>query len=193
MNKISLGKDIKLLDLGHLYQISGLVFSGQGRSFVTTLPHKHDDLYEPIENLELDEEGMNGLLNQLDVLDIEVDPILKKIVRKSQRQIEGTAQWAVYKRDNYTCRYCGRDGIPMSIDHVDLWENGGAPIIENFVCACKKCNRERGNMEYDVWLKSPSYARLSINLPEEVKRQNLALALDLPRLRTLRLQNPWSR
>lgn len=196
MNKISLGKDIPITDIGTKYQIAGLMISGQGRSFVITLPHKEDDISDTIEQIQLTKDDLGGVLRQMDMLEVEVldtDTNLKSIVRKSQRQIENAVQWAVYKRDNYTCRYCGRDGIPMSIDHIILWEEGGIPIEDNLTTACKKCNRERGNMHYDEWLKSEVYARLSKNLPQEVKNKNMMLALDLPRLEGLKLKNPWRR
>ncbi len=194
MNKLKLGTDINILQLGNDYQISGLIFSGQGKSFITTLPHKHDDVNEPIEQLDLDYDGMLGLLRQLDILETEIfasDPsgLTKQIVRKSQRQIDNIMQWQVFKRDNYTCRYCGRSGIPMSVDHIILWEDGGATVVDNLLTACKSCNRDRGRTQFEAWLRSPIYASKSKNLSQGVKNANMAIVLDLPRLRTLNVQH----
>lgn len=198
MDKIKLGDDIKITELGNDYQIAGLLFSGQGRSFVVSLPHKVDDINEPITQLQLNEEGVLGLLKQLDTLETEIftrdsSGITKQIVRKSQRQIDNIMQWEVFKRDNYTCRYCGRTGIPMSVDHIILWEEGGPTTADNLLCTCKSCNRDRGRMQYEAWLKSPMYANKSKNLSQEIKNANMAIALDLPRLRSMTVQNIRSR
>lgn len=198
MDKISLGKDINILEIGNEYQISGLTFSGQGKSFVVTMPHKKDDLYEPLSQLLLDNAGMDLLMRQLDLLEVEMfandaTGLTKQIVRKSQRQIDNIVQWQVFQRDNYTCRYCGRTGIPLSVDHVDLWEDGGSSSADNLVTACKSCNRDRGRMPYEDWLKSPVYVKRSESLSDKVKGENIMVALDLPRLKSLRVQNVRSR
>lgn len=199
MNQLKLDEDIPLLDIGHKYQIGGLIMNGQGRSFVITMPHKGDDLSEPLEQLQLDQAGMEAFLRQLDLLEVEIftpdeeGKIIKQLVRKSQRQIEAKNQWAVFKRDGYTCRYCANDHVPLSVDHIDLWEDGGSSIIDNMLTACKPCNRDRGNMKYEDWIVSPIYLKKSENLPTGVKLANLAIVQDLPRLRTLRLKNVRSR
>lgn len=198
MDKIKIGNDIKVTELGNNYQIAGLVFSGKGRSFIVTLPHKTDDLYEPITQLPLDQEGVLGLLRQLDTLETEIftsDPsgITKQIVRKSQRQIDNIMQWQVFQRDNYSCRYCGRTGIPMSVDHVVLWEEGGPTIVDNLLTACKSCNRDRGNMHYDEWIGSKMYENKSKNLTQQQKNANMSVSLDIPRLEQLKFQNIRSR
>lgn len=199
MKQLQLEKDIPLLDIGHKYQIGGLVMNGQGRSFVITMPYRGDDLSEPLDQLQLTQDGMEAFLRQLDLLEVELftpdenGKIIKQIVRKSQRQIEAKNQWVVFRRDNFTCRYCGNNHVPLSVDHIDLWEDGGPSIVDNMLTACKPCNRDRGNMKYEKWVISPMYEKKSANLPTGVKLANLAVVQDLPRLRTLRLQNVRSR
>lgn len=199
MQKIQLGNDIELLQVGNDYQIAGLLFSGRGKTFAVTLPHKHDDVYEPIDQLALSKDELEKFLFQLDTLSTKVltlgddGDLVKAVVRKSQRQIDNVIQWQVFDRDNYTCRYCGRKGIPMSIDHIIVWEDGGATVADNLLTACKSCNRDRGNTPYVDWLNSRFYQQKSKHLPETVKNANLAVALDIPRLESLKTIHKRSR
>lgn len=198
MKQLVLGKDIDILQLGNDYQVAGLIFSGQGKSFILSLPHKHDDINEPIEQLPLDQDGLLKLLRQLDLLETEIfaqDPsgIVKQIVRKTQRQIDNLMQWQVFMRDGYRCQYCFREGIPMSVDHILIWENGGPTIPDNLLTACKSCNRDRGSMPFDQWLNSPMFAKKSKNLPKEQLNKLMMFSLDLPRLQSLKVLHVRSR
>ncbi len=50
----------------------------------------------------------------------------------------------VYKRDNYTCVYCGRklneDIDKLVIDHFDPYPNNQNNSIDNLVTSCNDCN-----------------------------------------------------
>ena len=198
MNNLSLGKDINILQLGNDFQIAGLVFSGQGKSFIVSLPHKHDDINEPVSQLKLDHQGVLDLLKQLDILEVEIfaqddSGVVKQIVRKTQRQIDNIMQWQVFQRDKYQCRYCGREGIPMSVDHIIVWEEGGPTIPDNLLTSCKSCNRDRGSMPFEQWLRSPMYTKKSKNLTEQQKNANMMVVLDLPRLQGMKVLHVRSR
>ena len=86
--------------------------------------------------------------------------------------------WEVFRRDNYTCRYCGNKQVPMTVDHVVLWEEGGPSIVKNLICSCKKCNNTRGNMQYEDWLESDGYKDRSVVLTGNDHLRN-AIVLDL--------------
>ena len=51
-------------------------------------------------------------------------------------------RFAVFRRDGYTCQYCGRRGpeYPLHVDHVLPWSHGGATVLENLRTACRECN-----------------------------------------------------
>lgn len=51
----------------------------------------------------------------------------------------------ILKRDKYTCQYCGVKGVPMTTDHVIPKKLGGKDRWENLVCACIKCNNQKGD------------------------------------------------
>lgn len=155
--------DIK--KVGHEIQLSGCVFSNdkEEESYIISLP---DEEVYGIPFLErFNVEKWKEFLWQSDVLETEVVTKQgKAIMRKSQRQIADRISWNVYRRDGYKCRYCGRGDVPLTVDHIVLWEDGGPSIEENLVSACKKCNRTRGNTKYADWLNSDRYNRTKGNV-----------------------------
>jgi hypothetical protein len=196
MKKVLL-KEINLLDVGNEIQLVGGLYQGQGKNFLVIFPDEDVEGKETVA-MPLTLTEWEQFLKQSDLMETEVfanDPsgIKKAIVRKSQRQIDGNLQWSVFRRDGYKCRYCGRTGVPLTIDHIDRWENGGATVQENLFSACRPCNRTRGNMEYEEWIKSPEYLKSSQGLDELIKHFNLDMVNNLPHLRTLRVSHIRSR
>jgi len=63
------------------------------------------------------------------------------LVMKRKTISKGT-RFSVFTRDNFTCRYCGRqsDVVPLHIDHLIPVCEGGTNEIENLVTACADCN-----------------------------------------------------
>lgn len=55
-------------------------------------------------------------------------------------------RFSVFARDNFTCRYCGRqsDAVTLVIDHVMPVCQGGTNDVENLVTACVDCNSGKG-------------------------------------------------
>ena len=53
----------------------------------------------------------------------------------------------VFLRDNYTCAYCAVDLTKKecTLDHVLPTSHGGKTTFENTVCACGRCNANKGN------------------------------------------------
>lgn len=53
----------------------------------------------------------------------------------------------LYRRDNYTCQYCGTrfPTEDLSIDHVQPKSRGGKTEWENCVLACIRCNTKKAN------------------------------------------------
>ena len=55
----------------------------------------------------------------------------------------------VFRRDNYTCQYCGKRDAAMTVDHVIPRHMGGAHIWTNVVAACPPCNHRKGGRRVD--------------------------------------------
>lgn len=53
----------------------------------------------------------------------------------------------IYLRDNFTCQYCNRVGVPneLTLDHILPQSRGGKSAWENLVTSCKKCNTQKGD------------------------------------------------
>ena len=51
----------------------------------------------------------------------------------------------IFHRDNYTCQYCGKKGLPLTLDHIFPKSRGGKNTWENIVSACPKCNTMKAN------------------------------------------------
>lgn len=177
---------LNLLEFGDTIQIAGIIMNSSDKSYLIPLPN--DEILD-ITTLPLNSEEWKIFLRQTDILEVEVladdgDGLKKAILRKSARQVDAGVTWRVYKRDEYKCRYCGKDDLPLTIDHLVLWEDGGPTIEENLLSSCKKCNKKRGNMSYADWLESDRYKKVSVNLDETIKMMNrdiLYTLKDIPR------------
>lgn len=69
-------------------------------------------------------------------------------------------RWFVFKRDNYTCRYCGARGVDVVLhcDHVIPSSRGGRDVPWNLVTACEHCNCSKG-ATIDWWQQDWEAAR----------------------------------
>ncbi len=56
----------------------------------------------------------------------------------------------IYKRDNYTCVYCGsKDVKSLTLDHVIPQSQGGPNTWDNLVTACKRCNGLKADLSLE--------------------------------------------
>ena len=55
-------------------------------------------------------------------------------------------RFEVFKRDGFTCQYCGRKSpdVILEVDHINPVKNGGKNNILNLITSCKDCNRGKG-------------------------------------------------
>jgi len=68
---------------------------------------------------------------------------LENMVHRPRPRVKMTRR-EVFRRDNYTCQYCGRRGIDLTLDHVLPRHLGGTHIWTNVVAACPGCNHRKG-------------------------------------------------
>jgi len=50
----------------------------------------------------------------------------------------------IFKRDNFTCAYCGRFR-DLTVDHIFPKSKGGKDSWDNLISACQKCNSKKGD------------------------------------------------
>jgi hypothetical protein len=180
--------ELNLLAIGNTIQMVGAIYRGDGKTLLCFFPEDQIMDEFPPEDLDMSQEEWQKFLRQTDLLETEVltkasdGTFAKAILRKSQRQIEARASWAVFKRDGYACRYCGNDSTPLTVDHLLLWEDGGPSIEANLVACCKKCNKIRGNLKFSDWLQHQYYKDISKKLSPETRAANEALLATLSKI-----------
>ncbi len=50
----------------------------------------------------------------------------------------------IFRRDKFSCQYCGKQTSNLTIDHVIPRHRGGQHTWQNLVAACPACNRRKG-------------------------------------------------
>ncbi len=178
--------EIDIHRFGNELEISGMVLANGKEVYI--IPFTDLDVFpnDLIHEMNMTSDDWNKLLFQLDHLEVivrakdEDGKLQKVILRKSQRQIDTVIQWNVFRRDNYTCQYCGRNDVPLTIDHVIRWENMGQTHEDNLISACGKCNKTRGNMEFEDWLESDYYLQRKDATRDQNNRHLFEDAKQLP-------------
>lgn len=154
---------------GNEYTIEGIVVGNATYRQLILFPEANS---QPINGtMKPSHAELKEIFDQLDTL--QITGINKIVLRKSQRNIEQGITWEVFRRDNYTCRYCGANDVPMTVDHIVTWESLGDSVAGNLMCACRKCNKTRGNTEYPDWLNSDYYKEKSKNFSPLQVQNNL--------------------
>ncbi len=82
-------------------------------------------------------------------------PRLKRIEETGGRPLG--PEWAklraqVFRRDDYTCRYCGARTKRPACDHVIPVTRGGRNELSNLVTACRPCNSSKRDKLPQEWL-----------------------------------------
>ena len=70
------------------------------------------------------------------------DPI-RQNGRSKKEPIPPDIRWAVWERDNFTCKHCG-SRKNLTIDHIVPESKGGKMTMENAQTLCKSCNSRKG-------------------------------------------------
>jgi len=63
---------------------------------------------------------------------------------------------AIKEHFKCTCVYCGEtyDFNQLTLDHVKPRSKGGQDLTNNVVCACKRCNQDKGSLNWLDWMRS---------------------------------------
>jgi hypothetical protein len=69
---------------------------------------------------------------------------------RGDRSIKGKLRLEVMRRDNFSCKWCGKnhteDNIKIEIDHIKPYSMGGDDSIDNLQLLCKDCNIAKSNI-----------------------------------------------
>ena len=89
-------------------------------------------------------------------------PIVIRLLRyvNTPRQAEVPfSKKNVFRRDHYSCQYCGAAG-ELTLDHIVPRSRGGRTNWDNIVCCCRRCNARKGNRlpgEVGMFLIRPAH------------------------------------
>lgn len=69
----------------------------------------------------------------------------------SRKQIPKSVRFEVFKRDKFTCQYCGESApnVILEIDHITPVAKGGSNEIMNLITSCRDCNRGKTDKKLD--------------------------------------------
>ena len=77
------------------------------------------------------------------------EEIWKSICRVERGKVSNKMRFAIYARDGYRCRKCGRATNDLEIDHIIPIAKGGKTTYENLQTLCHYCNQKKGsNIEF---------------------------------------------
>jgi hypothetical protein len=158
-------------DIGSEINITGIVVSTGKDSRVLLLPGVPEPSVGMIEELTVEE--WSEFIRRSD--DPEILAGNPKIFQRKLRfQISGEVQQKIWAADGFKCMYCG---IPMgqrlmTVDHFIPLELGGDNDTSNYLTACRKCNKKKGNKHPADFLEQHVVSALY----EYLKRRSKSLA-----------------
>ncbi len=68
------------------------------------------------------------------------------MTKHTRKPISRKTRFQIFKRDEFTCRYCGRNGkgVVLHVDHIEPVVKGGTNHPDNLATACQWCNSGKG-------------------------------------------------
>lgn len=165
-------KNMPILILNSTEEIVGVVSWKRAISLLfkekVTVPHGYDDYYQI--------KTVNGYFKLPTAL------ILNSYVKLPYR-IASFTRNNIFKRDRYTCQYCGvkLDKGEETIDHIIPRSMGGKNDWKNVVAACYKCNSAKSNKT----LQESGYTLLRKPM---IPSKNMLLFYSIDKVR-----NAWTR
>lgn len=71
--------------------------------------------------------------------------IWDSICRVERGKVSNKMRFAVYERDGYRCRKCGRRTNDLEVDHIIPISKGGKSTFDNLQTLCHRCNMKKGS------------------------------------------------
>ncbi len=82
--------------------------------------------------------------------------VLDEDVSNERKPISTKTRFEVFKRDQFTCQYCGAHPpkVVLHVDHIVPVAGGGQNTMDNFITACAPCNLGKGARDLNAAPKS---------------------------------------
>jgi len=99
----------------------------------------------------------------------------KGIEQMARTQIQKSVRFEVFKRDCFTCQYCGGKApdVVLEVDHIIPVSKGGTNGILNLVSACRSCNSGKS----DKRLSDTSAAKQAQRQAEDLEERRQQLEM----------------
>lgn len=68
---------------------------------------------------------------------------LQRMIHRPRSSVKLTRR-EIFRRDSFTCQYCGSSSRDLTVDHIVPKHMGGEHSWENVVTACTYCNHKKG-------------------------------------------------
>lgn len=71
--------------------------------------------------------------------------IWQSICRVERGKVTNRMRFAIYERDHYRCKKCGRKTNDLEVDHIIPIAKGGKSTFDNLQTLCHRCNYRKGS------------------------------------------------
>lgn len=71
---------------------------------------------------------------------------LASMIKRPYRYGRKLTRLEIFRRDQYTCQYCGKESRQLTLDHIIPRYRDGQHSWENVVSACVPCNRHKASL-----------------------------------------------
>lgn len=110
--------------------------------------------------------------------------------------IKGKLRFEIFKRDNFTCQYCGRKApeVKLTIDHREAQSTGGSDDISNLKTCCEDCNSGKGSLSLGA-LDTKNFAVISKDQIKNVRYPKISFRLSdetVARLKKAKGDKSWN-
>ena len=102
---------------------------------------------------------------------------------KTSTAIGKKARFEIFKRDAFTCAYCGRTppAVVLQVDHIHPKSKGGSDTPENLITACLDCNQGKTNIPLSKVPESLASSMAIVREREEQVREHKKLLAQIER------------
>lgn len=104
----------------------------------------------------------------------------------ARKSLSKKIRFEVFKRDNFTCQYCGRKSpdVVLEVDHIQPIACEGTNDIMNLITSCFDCNRGKGKKELsdDAEIKIQRMELEQLNIKREQMKMMIQWREELKKL-----------
>lgn len=105
---------------------------------------------------------------------------------KKRKQLSKKIRFEVFKRDDFTCQYCGNvpPSVVLEVDHIIPVSKGGDNDINNIITSCFDCNRGKTNIELERITPALADNLKTLKLKEEQLKEYRKFVANVKRRKT---------